>query len=140
MALAQAGDSAEQLIALLSTASLDGLSPARYQPEALQALVQAARAKNKRKLVERADEALSAAFVAYVDDLRQDPGVGISWVDPQLRPTPPSPLAALLGASAAPSLANYVSDMGWMHPFYGELRQALAEHKYSDDQQRQILR
>ena len=26
-----------------------------------------------------------------------------------------------------------------MHPFYGELREALAEHKYSDDHQREIL-
>ena len=29
--------------------------------------------------------------------------------------------------------------MGWMHPFYGELREAIAQHKYSNDQQREIL-
>jgi len=133
------GDAAEQLISLLSTASVDGLTPDRYQPAALQSLVQTARAKNKRKDVERADQALSQAFVAYVDDLRTDPGVGITWVDPQLRPIAPSALAALLQASAAPSLADYVGNFGWMHPFYGELRRAIAEHKYSDDQQRGIL-
>jgi murein L,D-transpeptidase YcbB/YkuD len=134
-----AGDAADQLISLLSTANIDGLNPAQFQPSVLQAEVLRARAKNKRKDVERADEALSQAFVAYVEDLHQDPGVGITYVDPQLRPTPPSPLAALLDAAAAPSLSDYVSKLGWMHPFYGELRKALAQHQYSDDEKRQTL-
>jgi len=135
----QAGDAAEQLVALLNTAAIDGLDPQRYQPAALQAELQQARSKNKRKDVERADQALSNAFAAYVADLRRDPGVGITWVDQGLRPTSPSPLAALLQASAAPSLSAYVSNLGWMHPFYGELRQAIAQHKFSEDQQRSIL-
>ena len=29
--------------------------------------------------------------------------------------------------------------MGWMHPIYGQLRQALADHNYADDQQRELL-
>lgn len=135
----QAGDSAQQLVSLLSTASLDGLSPDRYHPAELEAQLQAVRTKQKRKDIERADEALSEAFVAYVDDLRRDPGVGITYVDPQLRPAPPSPLAALLEAAAAPSLSEYVSSLGWMHPLYGQLRHALADHQYSDDEKRQVL-
>ena len=135
----KAGDAAPQLIALLSSAAIDGLNPQKYFTAQLTESLQKARAKNKRKDIERADEALSEAFVAYVRDLRQDPGVGITWVDPQLKPTPPTPLAALLEASAAPSLSNYVRDMGWMHPFYGELRKAIADHKYSDDDKRQVL-
>jgi murein L,D-transpeptidase YcbB/YkuD len=134
-----AGDAAEQLISLLSSASLDGLNPEKYHPAELRAELEVARAKNKRKDIARADQALSQAFVAYVEDLRQDPGVGITYVDPSLRPAPPSPLAALLGAAAAPSLSEYVTSYGWMHPFYGELRQALAEHKYSDDHERDVL-
>ena len=136
---AEAGDAAPQLIALLSSAAIDGLNPQKYFTAQLTESLQKARAKNKRKDIERADEALSEAFVAYVRDLRQDPGVGITWVDPQLKPTPPTPLAALLEASAAPSLSNYVRDMGWMHPFYGELRKAIAEHQYSDDEKREVL-
>lgn len=135
----QAGDAANKLVSLLSTAAVDGLNPAKYRLAELQADLDRARAKNKRKDIERADQALSEAFVSYVDDLRQDPGVGITWVDPQLRPTPPTPLAALLEAAAAPSLSDYVGSMGWMHPFYAELREALADHKYSDDHQREIL-
>jgi murein L,D-transpeptidase YcbB/YkuD len=135
----QAGDAAQALLSLLRTANVDGLRPDKYYTLELQAAFDRAQTKHKPKDVERADEALSEAFVAYVDDLRQDPGVGITWVDPQLKPTPPSPLAALLQAAAAPSLSEYVADMGWMHPFYGELREAIAEHKYSDDHQREIL-
>ena len=134
-----AGDAPQQLISLLSTASIDGLNPQKYHPAELETLLQTALAKHKRKDVERADVALSNAFVAYVDDLHQDPGVGITYVDPQLRPTPPSPLAALLDAAAAPSLADYVENLGWMHPFYGELRKALAQHQYSDEDKREAL-
>ena len=134
-----AGDAAEQLISLLSTASIDGLNSSKYQPAVLETELQTALRKHKPKDVARADQALSQAFVAYVDDLHQDPGVGITYVDPQLRPVPPTALAALLEAAAAPSLSQYVSSVGWMHPFYGELRKALAQHQYSDDHAREIL-
>jgi murein L,D-transpeptidase YcbB/YkuD len=134
-----AGDAAQQLVSLLNSAGIDGLNPAKYHAATLEAQLQAARAKAKRKDIERADEALSNAFVAYVEDLRQDPGIGVTYVDPDLKPTPPSPLAALLDAAAAPSLSDYVADMGWMHPIYGELRKALTDHKYSDDHERQVL-
>ena len=134
-----AGDAAEQLIALLNTASTDGLNPGRYNVPVLQAELATARAKNKRRDVGRVDEALSEAFALYVDDLRTDPGVGITWVDPQLKPAQPSALGTLLQASAARSLSDYVSNMGWMHPFYGELREAIVQHKYSDEQQREVL-
>ena len=43
-------------------------------------------------------------------------------------------------AANAPSLSDYVRNMGWMHPIYGQLREALADHKYSDDHQRQLAR
>ncbi len=134
----QAGDSAQQLISLLTTASLDGLDPARYNVAALQQAVEAARG-GKRKHVLEADQLLSAAFAAYVDDLRLGAGAGITYVDPQLKPTPPSSLAALLNAAAQPSLSDYVHAMGWMHPIYAQLRQALADHGYSSDKEREVL-
>jgi len=133
-----AGDAAQQLISLLSTASLDGLDPDKYHPAALQAALDSAR-KGKRKLVDAADRQLSDAFAAYVADMRRDPGVGVTYVDPQLRPVPPMALAALLDAASAPSLSAYVRDIGWMHPMYGQLREALAGHKYSDEHQRATI-
>ena len=133
-----AGDSAQQLISLLSTASLDGLYPDKYHVAALQQALEQARS-GKRKDVEQADMALSEAFVAYVSDLRRDPNIGIIYVDPDLRPAAGSPLVILLGAANAPQLPTYVRTLGWMNPIYGELRQALSGHTYADEHQRQLL-
>jgi murein L,D-transpeptidase YcbB/YkuD len=135
---ANAGDAAEQLLSLLKSADLDGLDPAQYHLDALQQTLDGARS-GKRKQVLEADQELSAAFVSYVDDLRQDPGVGITFVDTSLKPVPPSPLAALLTAAAAPSLSDYVRSMGWLHPIYAQLRGALATHNFADDREQQIL-
>ena len=136
---ATAGDAADQLLALLSSASFDGLDPEKYHLSALQQAVAVART-GKKKHVAEADHALSEAFVSYVADLRRDPGVGLTYVDPSLRPAPPTPLATLLTAAIAPSLSDYVHSMGWMHPFYAQLREALATHGYSTDEQRDLLR
>ncbi len=133
-----AGDSAQQLVTLLANANFDGLDPTRYNVPAIQQALDLAR-DGKRKHVEAADQLLSNAFVTYVQDLRQDPGVGISYVDASLKPTPPTPLAALLTAAAAPSLSDYVHSLGWMNPIYAQLRDALATHAYSTDSQREAL-
>jgi murein L,D-transpeptidase YcbB/YkuD len=133
-----AGNAAERLVGLLSTASLDGLNPDRYQTAALQAALRSAWG-GKRKAVEIADQQLSEAFVAYVSDLKRDPGLGILYVDPDLRPRPPTALGALLQAAAAPSLSDYVETQGWMNPLYGELRRALANHNFANDHERQLL-
>ena len=133
-----AGDSAQQLISLLSSANLDGLYPDKYHVADLQKAIDAAR-DGKKKAVEKAEQQLSDAFVSYVGDLVRDPNIGIIYVDPQLRPKPPSPLAALLNAAAAPSLGDYLRNLGWMHPYYAELRHALANHQYADEHQRQLL-
>jgi murein L,D-transpeptidase YcbB/YkuD len=65
--------------------------------------------------------------------------VGINYVDASLKPAPPTPLATLLTAAIAQSLPDYVHGMGWMHPFYAQLREALANHNYTTDQQRDLL-
>ena len=133
-----AGDAAEQLIVVLSNARVDGLDSDRYGTSSLNEALRRAWGRD-RKAVLAADRQLSEAFVAYVRDLRRDPGLGILYVDPQLRPLPPSPLAALLEAAMAPSLSNYVKTSGWMNPIYGELRQALLRHNYASDQERERL-
>jgi len=133
-----AGDAADQLVALLGSAGVDGLDPGKYHVDALQQALQASRSGNKRD-VQNADRMLSDAFVAYVSDLRSDPGLGILYVDESLKPKPPTPLADLLYAANAPSLSAYVRQLSWMNPVYGELRQALANHAYSNDHERQLL-
>ena len=133
-----AGNAAQQLISLLSSSTLDGLHPDKYHVADLQRALDDVR-KGKKKQVDRAERALSDAYVAYVGDLMRDPNIGVMYVDAQLRPKPPSPLAALLNAASAPSLSEYIRTMGWMHPYYAELRGALGNHGFADDHQRQLL-
>jgi murein L,D-transpeptidase YcbB/YkuD len=135
---ATSGDSAQQLILTMANARIDGLDPERYEVAALQTALQKA-SRGDRKAIAAADQALSRAFTLYVADLSSDPGVGITYVDPPLKPIAPSAMAALLRAAMAPSLSTYVKTLGWMHPIYGELRRALLQHQYSDDKQQELL-
>jgi murein L,D-transpeptidase YcbB/YkuD len=133
-----AGNAAPQLIQLLSTAQADHLNPRRYNVRGLQRALADARTGNPAA-IQRAEAMLSAAFVAYVQDTRHDPGVGIIYVDPELKPTPPSALEALTAAAHARSLSDYVQQMGWMNPIYAKLRQAIASRIYASPAQYRLL-
>ena len=127
------GAAAQQLISLLATAQADHLNPRHYNAKALgRALDQARR---DPAAVERVDRMLSLAFVAYASDQRHDPG-GIIYVDSQLKPTPPSAPELLASAGHAPSLPDYVRNMGWMSPIYAKLRAAIASRMYRSDAER----
>ena len=131
------GSAAQQLVSLLATAQADHLNPKRYNVKALTRALQASRSGD-RSAVLRADAMLSEAFVAYARDQRHDPG-GIIYVDPQLKPKAPS-AGELLGAAArAPSLSDFVQNMGWMNPIYAKLRAALASRLYRSDAERRVL-
>ena len=133
-----AGDAAQQLLVVLSNARVDGLDPDRYRVSSLHDALRKAWGGD-RKAVDSAERQLSDAFVAYARDLRRDPGLGIMYVDPQLRPNPPSALALLLEAAMAPSLGSHVRGMGWMNPLYGQLRGALLAHNYASDHEREVI-
>jgi len=131
-------NAAQQLIQLLSTAQADGLNPKRYDVRALSRALADAQSRDPGA-VQRADMLLSAAFVAYAQDLRHDPRVGIIYVDPELKPTPPSAGEVLGQAARASSLGDYVQKMGWMNPIYAQLRQAIAARLYRNDNERRVL-
>jgi murein L,D-transpeptidase YcbB/YkuD len=133
-----AGPAAQQLLQLLASAQADHLNPRRYNVGALNRAIAAARTGNPAA-VQRAEAMLSSAFVAYAGDLRRDPGVGIIYVDKELKPTPPSAYELLTAASRAPSLSDYVQQMGWMNPIYAKLRQAIASRLYSNAAQFRLL-
>jgi L,D-transpeptidase YcbB len=133
-----ARNAAPQLIQLLATAQADHLNPRRYNVRGLQRALADARSGNPAA-IQRAEAMMSAAFVAYVQDMKHDPGVGIIYVDPELKPTPPSALEVLTAASHAPSLGDYVQQMGWMNPIYAKLRQAIASRIYANAGQYQLL-
>ena len=133
-----AGAAAPQLIQLLATAQADRLNPRRYNVRALSSAVAQARSGNP-VAIQRAEAMLSQAFVIYARDVRHDPGVGIIYVDQELKPTPPSVAELLAAASRAPSLSNYVQQMGWMNPIYGKLRQAIASRIYRSPAEYRLL-
>ena len=132
------GAAAQQLLQLLASAQADGLNPKRYNLKALNRAVQAAQGGDPAA-VRQADALLSSAFVAYVRDLKRDPGIGIIYVDRELKPAPPLPSAILSDAARAPSLSDYVGQMRWMNPIYAQLRSAIAARMYRSDAERRLL-
>ena len=128
----------QQLLQLLSSSQADNLNPRRYNVRGLSRAVQDAQRGNPAA-VQRAEAMLSAAFVAYARDQKHDPNIGIVYVDPELKPTPPSALELLSQASRAPSLSEYVSQIKWMNPIYARLRQAIASRIYRSDAERRLL-
>ncbi len=135
----RAGAAAPMLVETLKSAALDGLDPAAYRTDALEAAVRSISGSNDPKALLRADKMLSTAFAQYVRDLRRVPDLGIIYIDPGLRPVAPSPRAALLDAAAASSLSDYVGAMAWASPIYARLRKALAAENYATPRQRQLL-
>ena len=133
-----AAGAAPQLIQLLATAQADRLNPRRYNVRALSNAVAQAQTGNPAA-IQRAEALLSQAFVTYARDVRHDPGVGIIYVDQELKPTPPSVGELLGAASRAPSLSNYLQQMGWMNPIYGKLRQAIASRIYRSPAEYRLL-
>jgi murein L,D-transpeptidase YcbB/YkuD len=132
------GPAAQQLVELLKNARADGLNPDHYQVKRLDQALRAAWGGDIRA-VHRAETMLSNAFVAYARDLRRAPNIGIVYVDRELVPAPPPPRVLLQSAASAPSLAAFVQRMGWMHPTYAQLRQALVSGGYSSETQRRML-
>jgi murein L,D-transpeptidase YcbB/YkuD len=128
----------DQLIQLLASSQADRLNPRRYDVRGLQRAAMEARSGDPAS-VQRAEAMLSTAFVAYARDQRHDPGVGIIYVDPELKPTPPSALELLNAAAHAPSLSDYVQQIGWMNPIYAKLRQALASRIYRSPAEFRLL-
>ena len=118
------------LLDLLRTAEADGLDPNRYRHKVLARALRSARNGSAAE-VHKTDMLLSQAFVAYVRDLKRTPDIDIVWVDPELKPRAPSPRRLLEAAAGAPSLEDYLARMGWMHPIYAGLRDAIANSRGS---------
>jgi murein L,D-transpeptidase YcbB/YkuD len=134
----RSGAAAQQLVQLLTTSAADNVDPRRYRTRDLARAIQAAQRGDPRA-IQQAEVMLSQAFVTYVRDLKHDPGVGIIYVDPELKPSPPPAATILAQAAAAPSLSDYVQKMGWMNPIYANLRLALVSRLYLNERQRQLL-
>ena len=134
----QPSDAAGLLIETLNSAGLDGLNPKAYRVKEAARALRSAWGGNPQA-VRKADLLLSQALVSYARDLRRTSDLGVIYVDSELRPGPPSPRAILEAAARAPSLTEFVAGMGWLHPTYGQLRNALAMRSYASDSERRTL-
>ncbi|MDP1908744.1 MAG: L,D-transpeptidase family protein, partial [Hyphomicrobium sp.] len=131
-------NAAEALLALLEQASLDDLDASHYPIATLRRLAANARSGSARHRRE-AEATFSAVFVRYAGDVARERNVGMLYVDPVARPRPVSAARLLRVASTAPSLAAFVEQMRWMHPYYPALRRALADETKGANRPRRIL-
>lgn len=132
---------AEQLIGLIRAAGADGLRPADYDPDALQAAVHDAASRRPYDLA-RAELALSAALAAWGVDLHHPKAAAAALVysDPQFRPDADSRRAVLEEAAQAPTLKAGLAAVARMNPIYVRLRAALAADEARGGAQAPLLR
>ena len=119
------GPAADELYKLVATARYDGLRAKSLQVDRLRDLLRKARRGDSDDLA-KAELFASRVFTAYVQGTRAARDAGMTYQSNLLAPAVPSANSALTAAAAAPSLERYVADMQWMHPFYNDLRDALA--------------
>ena len=82
----------------------------------------------ERQALSRSDRLLSHALVEYAaDQHRPAPQNRITYIDPQLAPSPPAPAALLASASRSP--AATLQAIARMHPLYEQLRAGLAWYR-----------
>lgn len=111
-----------QLVSILQRAPFDGFAAG---PQ-LAAQVQAAAAKaasNNPADVTAAEQALSSAWVQYVQAIRQ-PTRGMTYVFPVLQPQGTRADQILLTAAAAPSLEQHLAAVANVNTVYAQLRDA----------------
>src|SRR5690606_38147409 len=72
--------------------------------------------------IARAEVELSAAFVAYVQAMRDADREGMIYESAALAPVVPTARSVLDTAAGADSLEHYIAEMRWMHPLYAPLR------------------
>ena len=116
---------ADTLLRLSDTAQYDGLSRKSLRVDDLLSALRRTRSGTPKDLV-RAELALSRTLAAYVQGTRIARDSGMSYQNSLLAPVVPSIGSALGEAAKADSLDEYLDEMRWMHPLYGQLRAALA--------------
>ena len=129
---------AEMLLRQLETARLDGLKPKNFKLGKLVRVLERAQDGSPDDLAD-AEQALSRSLAAYVKAMRALPRSAMLYETQALAPVVPTTTSALEAAAAAQSLDEYVAAMGWMHPFYAPLREALAEPGYAPEQRQQLV-
>jgi murein L,D-transpeptidase YcbB/YkuD len=118
---------AQDLLARLQAAANDGLDPAAYAIDSLQADLARAKDGDPGHLA-AAELALSGAAAAYFSDLhRARSGADLLYSDKGMASPALTGRAVLERLSGAPSLAQGLTELARMSPIYERLRAALAD-------------
>jgi murein L,D-transpeptidase YcbB/YkuD len=136
----RAGPAVGPLLDRLETAHFDALGDnvlKRLRTRDARRALDRARS-GKPKDVARAELELSSLFSQYVRATRAGHRAPMLYESAALAPAIPSVTAALAAAAKSPSLEEYVLEMGWMHPFYAPLRDAMDTRAFNEDQRRTI--
>ncbi len=115
---------ADTFLRLADTARYDGLSRKALRVDDLLSALRRSDSGTPKDLV-RAELALSRTLAAYVQGTRIARDSGMNYQNSLLAPVVPSIGSALAEAAKADSLDDYLGEMRWMHPLYGQLRAAL---------------
>jgi len=119
---------AGELVQLIETADDDGLDPAALHARELADAVNAAQTNPNPTTNARAEILLSSALASYVAALRNPSGQSMEYEASTLKPQRAMDYYTLVEAAKAPSLSQYIHDMPWMHPLYGQLRHAMMDN------------
>lgn len=131
---------AEILLTRLDTSQFDGLNERvvrRLRTRALRRDFERAMRGDPDDIA-RAEIGLSKLFTYYVTAMRSAHRADMIYESQALAPVVPTAPAVLEAAARAPSLDTYVREMGWMHPLYAPLRDAMDSHLYDEDQRATI--
>jgi murein L,D-transpeptidase YcbB/YkuD len=135
-----AGPAVDHLLDRLESAQFDALDREtlkRLDTRSLRRDLDRA-ARGKPGAVADADVELSRLFVTYVRAMRAAPHANMIYESPALAPAVPTAEAVLAAAARAPSVDRYVDEMGWMHPLYAPLRDALRSQAFGSGERRTI--
>lgn len=136
----RATDAAELLLTRLDTSQFDGLPDRivkRLKTKSLRRDFERA-ARGRPSDIARAEVGLSKLFTAYVTAMRSAHHADMIYESRALAPVVPAASAVLDAAARAPSLDTYVREMGWMHPLYAPLRDAMDTNQYDPLQRARI--
>lgn len=110
-----------KLVSILRRATFDGFADGPQLAAQVEAVVSQARTDPAASAA--ADRMLSSAWVRYVQSLKR-PTTGMIYAYPVLKPQGTRTEDILLTASAATSLADYLTSTSDLNPIYAQLRDA----------------
>jgi len=124
---------------MIRTADIDGLRPAEVHADELDRALLRVRTEGSQAAADEAEIALSRSFSDFVQLTRRAPEGAMLYEHVSLAPQDVPAQGALHEAAAAPSLAEYVRSMGWLHPLYAPVREAFLEGSGQDLATRRLV-